>query len=72
MKYVDSVCKRYKVTFVKNGIKYKAGDVAEVGLVVGVQFCKEGLVIPTVELLADARKYGFELATKRKKKEVTE
>lgn len=69
MKYSDSICKRYKVTFVKNGIKYKAGDVIEVGLAVGIKFCKDGLVQPSAELLADAKLCGCELVTKRKKKE---
>lgn len=72
MRYLDSVCKRYKVTFVKNGMKYKTGDVTEVGLVVGVKFYNEGLIGSTPELLADARKYGLELVTKRRKKEVAE
>lgn len=60
--------KRYKVTFVKDGIKYKKGDVAEVSLGVGVQFCDKGLVEPTQELIADAALYGVKLVKKRIKK----
>lgn len=64
----EGVNKRYKVTFVKDGIRYKKGDVAEVSFGVGVQFCKRGLVEPTQELVAVAESYGIKLVKKRVKK----
>lgn len=64
----EGINKRYKVTFVKDGIKYKKGDVAEVSLGVGVQFCERGLVEPTQELVTDAELYGVKLVRRRVKK----
>ena len=64
----EGINKRYKVTFVKDGIKYKKGDVAEVSLGVGVQFCERGLIEPTQELVADAELYGVKLVKRRVKK----
>ena len=55
--YRINLTKRYNVTFVKDGVKYKTGD----------KFYAEGKIEATNELINDARALGCEeLFTKRK------
>lgn len=58
--YAIDLCKRYEVTFVKNGAVYKAGDTAMVGMVMATKLYREGKIKATTELLEDAKKMGGE------------
>lgn len=66
---MNSINKRYKVTFTKNGRIYRVGESAEVSFPVAYDFYKRGLITPSEEMLADAKYYNVKFATKRKKVE---
>jgi len=68
--YNMNLTKRYEVTFVKDGTKYKSGDKVMVGMPLASRFYAEGKIEVTNELLNDAKASGCEeLFTKRKRKE---
>lgn len=68
--YKMNLTKRYEVTFVKDGTKYKSGDKVLVGMPLASRFYSEGKIEATNELLNDAKTLGCEeLFTKRKRKE---
>lgn len=58
--YKMDLCKRYEVTFVKDGAKYKAGDKAMVGMVMATRLYRDGKIKATTELMEDAKKMGGE------------
>lgn len=58
--YKVSLTKRYPVTFVKDGVRYKKGDTAQVSMMVASKLASDGRITPTPELLADAKEYGCE------------
>lgn len=58
--YAIDLCKRYEVTFVKDGAVYKAGDTAKVGMVMAIKLYREGKIKATTELMEDAKKMGGE------------
>lgn len=67
--YKMNLTKRYEVTFVKDGTKYKSGDKVLVGMPLASRFYSEGKIEATNELLNDAKALGCEeLFTKRKRK----
>lgn len=68
MKYNESISKRYRVVFVRDGVRYKAGDEAEVSFAVAFNFYSRGLIEPSEEMLADAKLYGVEFASKKRRK----
>lgn len=68
MKSEGTISKRYKVTFVRDGVMYKAGDTASVSFPVAFNFYTRGLIDVTGEMLADAPLYGVEFTEKKKKK----
>ncbi len=64
--YRINLTKRYNVTFVKDGVKYKTGDEVSVGMALARKFYAEGKIEATNELINDARALGCEeLCTKR-------
>lgn len=65
--YKVSLTKRYPVTFAKDGVRHKKGDEAEVSMVVAARLSADGRIVPTKELLADAKEYGCEELFKTKK-----
>ncbi len=68
--YKMNLTKRYEVTFVKDGTKYKSGDKVSVGMPLASRFYAEGKIEVSSELLNDAKALGCEeLFTKRKRKE---
>ena len=65
--YRINLTKRYNVTFVKDGVKYKTGDEVSVGMALASKFYAEGKIEATNELINDARALGCEeLFTKGK------
>lgn len=60
MSYKVSLTKRYPVTFLKDGVRYKKGDTANVSMMVAAKLTSDGRIAPTSELLADAKEYGCE------------
>lgn len=68
MSMMLGICKRYKVTFINEGIAHKTGEEAFVSFPVAVDFYQRGLIDVTKEMLADAQLYGCELKKKRIKK----
>ena len=65
--YNMNLTKRYTVTFVKNGVRYKKGDTAEVNMPTAHELFKSGKISVPAELLKDAREQGCEeLFTKKK------
>lgn len=65
--YRINLTKRYKVTFIKDGVKYKSGDEVPVGMALASKFYAEGKIEATSELINDAKMLGCEeLFTKRK------
>ena len=53
--YRINLTKRYNVTFVKDGVKYKTGDEVSVGMALASKFYAEGKIEATNELINDAR-----------------
>lgn len=55
-----NLTKRYPVVFVKDGIHYKKGDEAKVSMMVAAKLARDGRIVPTEELLKDAKELGSE------------
>lgn len=55
-----NLTKRYPVVFVKDGIRYKKGDEAKVSMMVAAKLSRDGRIVPTEELLKDAKELGSE------------
>lgn len=55
-----NLTKRYPVVFVKDGIRYKKGDEAKVSMMVAAKLARDGRIVPTEELLKDAKELGSE------------
>ena len=58
--YIMNLTKRYKVTFLRDGARYKKGDSITVGMAVASRLYADGKIEPTTELIADAKVYGCE------------
>ena len=58
--YKVDITKRYKVTFARDGVRYKKGDTANVSMMVAAKLASDGRIPPTTELLADAPALGSE------------
>ena len=58
--YKVDIVKRYAVTFLKDGARYKKGDTAQVSMMVAAKLARDGRITPTKELLEDAKALGSE------------
>ena len=65
---IDS-CKRYKVTFLKDTERFKAGEESYVGMAIAIKFVNLGLVKAERELYNDAKAAGCDDLIKKAKSE---
>lgn len=59
-KYKVSLTKRYPVTFLKDGIRHKKGETANVSMMVAARLASDGRIAPSADILNDAKEYGCE------------
>lgn len=64
--YNMNLTKRYKVTFVRDGVRFKKGDTTEVNMPAAVGLFQSGKINATNELLEDAKVQGCEELFRRK------
>lgn len=68
--YTMNLSKRYKVTFIKDGVFYKKGNIVEVNMPTAAGFFKEGKIEVTQDLINDAKEMKCEdLFTSKGKKQ---
>lgn len=65
--YNMNLTKRYKVTFVRDGVRFKKGDVTEVNMPLASGLFKDGKINATNELLEDAKAMGCDELFQRRK-----
>lgn len=67
--YKVSLTKRYQVTFAKDGVCHKKGDMCQVSMMVAAKLASDGRIVPSADLLADAKEYGCEELFNKAKKQ---
>ena len=65
--YKVNLTKRYPVKFVRDGVCFKKGDKTEVSMMVAAKLAGDGRIVPTKELLEDAKALGSEGLFAKKK-----
>lgn len=65
--YNMNLTKRYKVTFVRDGVRFKKGDTTEVNMPLAAGLFKDGKINTTNEMLEDAKALSCEELFQKKK-----